>query len=252
MKKNYILLFAFILSAFAGFSQTAPPWNFDNSKENFVGSNFVTVTEAPTYVIFKNGNTSGTTSANPNFTNSAALIDTSKGGFIAVTLQNNTLNTKLQVILNRSSSANFTTIDISTQDTGFKTYYFDMTSNAAWTGTVNDFTLRCKASAVGTELSFAGEIFIDKIEIVSSNPLGVNDFSANSISILPNPVKNVLTIDSSIGISKVEVYNVLGQQKIIQSNYSNGVNVSNLSKGIYIARVYLEDNSISTKKFIKD
>ena len=81
--------------------------------------------------------------------------------------------------------------------------------------------------------------------------LGLNDkILAQSITLYPNPVSNFLTIDSSISISKVEVYSLLGQKvKEINSGF-NSIPMGNLSKGMYIVRVQSE-NGFATKKLIK-
>ena len=63
--------------------------------------------------------------------------------------------------------------------------------------------------------------------------------------------KDVLNINSSTNINKIEVYNILGQQQKIQSKYSNEVNVSSLSNGVYFLKLYQDNNTFSTKRFIK-
>lgn len=71
-----------------------------------------------------------------------------------------------------------------------------------------------------------------------------------TIALYPNPVENVLTVLSSIYINKVEVFNLLGQKEI-ESISSNILDTSNLTSGVYIIKIYQEDNVTSTKKFIK-
>ena len=81
--------------------------------------------------------------------------------------------------------------------------------------------------------------------------LGIEDESlAQSITLYPNPVSDILTIDSKISLIKVEIYSVLGQKvKELYSGF-NSITTDNLSKGIYIVRLQSE-NGFATKKLIK-
>jgi uncharacterized protein (TIGR02145 family) len=78
--------------------------------------------------------------------------------------------------------------------------------------------------------------------------LSTTDFS-NSITIYPNPVKNMLTIDGLV-VKDIVIYSVLGKVVLKMSN-QNTIDVSSLSKGVYFIKVSDGINA-STKKFIKD
>ena len=70
MKKNYSLLIAILLTLnFSLFSQTAPPWDFNGTVENFVGSNYSSIVAGDsyaTYTITSPNNDGNGGSANPN------------------------------------------------------------------------------------------------------------------------------------------------------------------------------------------
>jgi uncharacterized protein (TIGR02145 family) len=78
--------------------------------------------------------------------------------------------------------------------------------------------------------------------------LSTTDFS-NSITIYPNPVKNMLTIDGLV-VKDIVIYSVLGKVVLKMIN-QNTIDVSSLSKGVYFIKVSDGINA-STKKFIKD
>ena len=82
--------------------------------------------------------------------------------------------------------------------------------------------------------------------------LGIDDeLLAKGLNLYPNPVSNILTIDSEIPLTKVEVYSMLGLKvKEIKSGF-NSIPTDNLSNGVYIIRMYSE-NGIATKKLIKN
>ena len=73
----------------------------------------------------------------------------------------------------------------------------------------------------------------------------------NSLKLYPNPVINILTIESnSVAISKVEIYSILGKKiKEINSNFSF-ITTDNLSSGIYFIRIYSE-NGFTIRKILK-
>jgi hypothetical protein len=78
----------------------------------------------------------------------------------------------------------------------------------------------------------------------------VNDNQlSKTISIYPNPVKNQLFINSQETIQSVEIFNLLGK-KVLTSNSTNSVDVSSLSKSVYILKL-TSDNGVSTKRFVK-
>ena len=81
--------------------------------------------------------------------------------------------------------------------------------------------------------------------------LGLDDeVLEKSITLYPNPVTNILTIDSEIQLTKVEIFSLLGQKVKDINSHFNSVNVSNLSKGVYIVKLQSE-NGFTTKKLIK-
>lgn len=79
--------------------------------------------------------------------------------------------------------------------------------------------------------------------------LGISANNFNEIKLYPNPVKNILTINTNNPIIKVEVFDLLG--KLVKTSFNNNqIDVSNLKSSIYIVKLYSE-NYISVKKIIK-
>jgi len=175
MKKNYSILIAILLFFnLSLFSQTAPPWDFNGTVENFVGSNYSSIVAGNSYATYTitspNGDGNGG-SANPNMKNTDAMIDTSAGNYIALTIQNTTANTRVQVITTVNGSNAFTSFDgLTANDTGFVTHYINMSSNANWSGTLGTINFRFKESASNSQNVFSGDILVDNIEIVASIP----------------------------------------------------------------------------------
>ncbi|WP_298514369.1 aryl-sulfate sulfotransferase [uncultured Kordia sp.] len=68
------------------------------------------------------------------------------------------------------------------------------------------------------------------------------------LSIIPNPVKNSISITGAISVDKVEIYSTLGQ--LIHSTQKRNIDFSNQRAGLYILKIY-SDNKIMTSKIIK-
>ena len=81
--------------------------------------------------------------------------------------------------------------------------------------------------------------------------LGVEDnVLLENFKLYPNPVRNILNIQLEEILEKVEVYSILGR-KVLDGNTST-INVSNLSSGMYLLKVYTQDGKVGVKRFIKE
>ena len=81
--------------------------------------------------------------------------------------------------------------------------------------------------------------------------LAVEDFSTATLVTYPNPVTDVLYINSNtIHLTKVEIFSLLGKKvKEVTTNF-NAIPVNELSNGIYFIKVYSKNTQI-TKKIVK-
>ncbi|MGB5361931.1 MAG: T9SS type A sorting domain-containing protein, partial [Aureibaculum sp.] len=95
---------------------------------------------------------------------------------------------------------------------------------------------------------------VDKMILFFSdynNALNIDDeILSSSVKLYPNPVDDVLTINSEIPLTKVEVYSILGKKvKEFKAGF-NSMRIDNLSNGVYIVRILAEKGS-ATRKLIK-
>ena len=79
--------------------------------------------------------------------------------------------------------------------------------------------------------------------------LSTNNFSKPNLKIFPNPVKNILYIESEGNKINGEIYSTNGQFLKLVS--SKEINISDLKKGVYILKLNTE-NGIFTQKIIKE
>lgn len=79
--------------------------------------------------------------------------------------------------------------------------------------------------------------------------LSTERFNNFEFSMFPNPVNDILTINTKETLRKVEIFNLLGKK--VLSSTKNSVDVSSLSKSVYLVKLS-SDKGVSTKKLIKN
>lgn len=117
--------------------------------------------------------------------------------------------------------------------------------------------------ALGDSFSNSASIYFDYNFPIVTDPavttfatLKADDFVFNAyFEIYPNPTTHFLNITNidNIDLNALEVYNMLGQltMKIVNPKQNSRIDVSNLTAGNYILKLYSE-RGISTAKFIKN
>lgn len=97
-------------------------------------------------------------------------------------------------------------------------------------------------------------VYVDNIYFYKGVPLATTNFVKSTLSMYPNPTKNVLNLSSDTSIDNITVYNMLGQivakQTTIGSNEVT-INVSDLSKGVYVITAQI-GNELVKKQFIRE
>ncbi len=89
----------------------------------------------------------------------------------------------------------------------------------------------------------------DVVTFTIDRNLNIEDFSS-IVSIFPNPVNNKINIDSNLKLQSYELYDTNG--KIVSQNIlsEKGIQINNLSKGVYFLILTSEKGKIA-KKIIK-
>ena len=91
-------------------------------------------------------------------------------------------------------------------------------------------------------------------EFIIGEESNIDEILANSISIFPNPAKELLTINNGqLTINNLEICDISGKTLISLQplNYLNPtINVANLSSGIYLLKIHT-DKGIKTERFVK-
>lgn len=82
--------------------------------------------------------------------------------------------------------------------------------------------------------------------------LSTNNFQlSKTIMLSPNPAKGFINIDANqLSLAKVEFYTVLGNKVLEVTDATKTINIQNLSGGIYLVKLYTQDNKFAVKKLI--
>jgi hypothetical protein len=86
----------------------------------------------------------------------------------------------------------------------------------------------------------------------STDLTGLSSLFIDDLHIFPNPAKNNFSIEVSNSISKIEIFNVLGEM-IYQNNTGNektNIDCSIWNNGVYFVRTFDGDNLVQTQKLI--
>ncbi|MCP1301528.1 T9SS type A sorting domain-containing protein [Chryseobacterium sp. S0630] len=124
------------------------------------------------------------------------------------------------------------------------------------------FKIKTKSTLnIGNSFSNTAKIYFDYNHPIITNTYTTSvqnvlataetDKENTSISVYPNPAKDVLNIRSKQEIIKAEIYDATGRIISSISVTGNSISVSELSKGNYILKAFTKDKLL-VQKFIKD
>lgn len=105
----------------------------------------------------------------------------------------------------------------------------------------------------GGFVSYQGSSTNHLIRLKGDNSLSTNNFSKNKLLIYPNPINETLhfsLLENEI-VNEYEIYNLLGKKIISNKLIENQIDVSYLSKGVYLLKLQT-NGGVLNSKFIKE
>jgi hypothetical protein len=85
--------------------------------------------------------------------------------------------------------------------------------------------------------------------VSTESAVGVNNLNSKEISIYPNPTSGKLFILNGQDVNRVEIYSMSGEQiKSIDCTNLSTLDISSLSKGLYVLRLHDLNGNVITKK----
>ena len=108
-----------------------------------------------------------------------------------------------------------------------------------------DVTLKVFNAYTSNTVTKTGYIYVGGV--------GISELGANAVSVFPNPVKDIMTVQADKNIKEIYVYNVTGQLLINSTVNAKTitVNTSGLTTGIYTLKAILDNGTINKKIVIQ-
>jgi beta-glucanase (GH16 family) len=134
---------------------------------------------------------------------------------------------------------------------GFYTYNPVIKDDNTWPFYTDQFILLNVAMG-----GFAGEVdatftessmLIDYVRVYQNNVLSTDEFALNNVNVYPNPASDFISITSVQPLDFVEMYNLLGQQVLVEKNVVDKININHLDPGVYLLSIYSEGNKLVKK-----
>jgi beta-glucanase (GH16 family) len=136
----------------------------------------------------------------------------------------------------------------------FYTYKPGTKNAATWPFDVDQFLLLNVAMggySGNPDANFTeSSMIIDYVRVYQNNTASTDDFFSSKFSIYPNPALDTLQIKTDENIDKIEIYSTLGKLVLLtKTNNFDTIDVSLLKSGLYLLKIYVNEN-IATKKVI--
>lgn len=94
---------------------------------------------------------------------------------------------------------------------------------------------------------------VDFYKLPFEQTLGIDDFENVSFTIYPNPSAGIINVESSVVANDIKIYSMTG--KLLHSQVLNEmrstVNISSLTRGIYVVHINLSNGTTQKAKLIK-
>ena len=128
------------------------------------------------------------------------------------------------------------------------------------TATTNSYTITGLAPETQYEIQVQavcsnGQTSDWSAPVTATTLTGINEHLLNSISLYPNPAKDVVNVQCTMNnaqVKAIEVFDVYGKllQTVSMTPETTTINVSGLASGMYFVRVTTEEGAV-TKSFVK-
>ncbi len=91
----------------------------------------------------------------------------------------------------------------------------------------------------------------NKLAWYKNNTLGISEYEFGNYQVFPNPTSGVLYIESKLSISKISVFNLLGQS-IERYQNTNQIDLSKAEAGVYLLKFEDASGNSQTQKIVKE
>ena len=154
------------------------------------------------------------------------------------------IGTSVQIKLEQQSGSSTFGLETTTKTTGaWETLYWDFSQLGA--SNYNKLVFMFDIGNVG-DGSNTSTFYFDDVQQTAT--LSTKENLLSQFKIFPNPTKDLLyVVSTSYKLTKIEIYNVVGKKLKSFSKNLDKININDLSHGMYLLKIYTENNSVMTK-----
>ena len=99
--------------------------------------------------------------------------------------------------------------------------------------------------------SSTGTFYFDGFSVEEQTlSIGNIDFERDEVKIYPNPASTELNFQYNSGVAQIDIYDILGKRVISSNNIKGKLDITPLKNGLYILKIYSNDNKSSTKRLV--
>jgi PKD domain/Secretion system C-terminal sorting domain/CARDB len=163
----------------------------------------------------------------------------------------------VNVIVNPSPTADFSylinqlSVNFTNSSLNATSFDWDFGDNTTHVNTANPIhTFTANGTYTVQLTAYNGTCSNVNTQSVVINATAIENIPDNNLSLLPNPVSDVLTIGGTVNILNIKIYDYCGKLILNQKPVTNQIDVSNLTNGIYTI-IMFEKNGRTIRKFVK-
>lgn len=96
------------------------------------------------------------------------------------------------------------------------------------------------------------EYLVDYVRVYQADPSSIDSDKADVVSVYPNPVADVLNIDSNEPIKQIALSDASGKTVAVFNDVDSSIDLSTLNKGYYVIKIVHADDTVSIQKLLKN
>lgn len=128
----------------------------------------------------------------------------------------------------------------------------NVTFNTAIVDSTSQFFTACGGSGSVDCTNFPGTQFINAIFDSTNAVLTTEEYNQiviNTVKIYPNPATDIINVNSTIEIQKIQLFDLLGKQ-VLSTNQTQQIDISHLPVGVYLLKAVTNNKQTITEKII--
>jgi hypothetical protein len=130
-----------------------------------------------------------------------------------------------------------------------------LTNDSAGIACLIEDKLYWEVTTIGTSVLGRWEFVYGNVGVDVTNTVGIDDIEPTTASVYPNPSSDVINISLNKGqLLKIELFSITGRLIFKKDLYSKtyALNIGDYPSGVYLVRVFNQNNDIINTKILKE